>query len=107
MEMDGMDGKMREIRRVRGGEGKGLGEDLEYVGRNGFTNIKGGKLLKSGKKQLIPPQITAPSRPSGNFPRECLRYQQRKPATKFSKVRYKILKSCSKNSQKLDNLKTI
>jgi len=27
----------------------GFGEDLEYVGRYGFTNIKGGKFSKSGK----------------------------------------------------------
>ena len=28
---------------------KGFGEDLEYVGRDGFTNTKGGKFSKSGK----------------------------------------------------------
>ena len=44
-------GKMGGIWQGRGWkEEKGLGEDLEYVGRNGFTNIKGGKFLKSGKK---------------------------------------------------------
>ena len=37
--MDGMDGKRGGIRRGRGWkEGKGFGEDLEYVGRYGFTN---------------------------------------------------------------------
>ena len=30
-------------------EGEGFGEVLEYVGRYGFTNIKGGKFSKSGK----------------------------------------------------------
>ena len=48
MKKDEVDGKMREIRRGRVGK-KGFGEDLEYVGRDGFTNTKGGKFSKSGK----------------------------------------------------------
>lgn len=47
--MDEVDGKRGGIRRGRGVKRRGFGEVLEYVGRYGFTNIKGGKFSKSGK----------------------------------------------------------
>ena len=40
-------GEMVGIRRGR----VGLGEDFEYLGRYGFTIIKGGRFLKGGKNE--------------------------------------------------------
>ena len=34
-------------------EGKGFGEDLEYVGRDGITTEKGGRFAKSGKSWIV------------------------------------------------------